>query len=393
MKLKSVIILSLLICSAYMCGCKDYRNDYEISKETQNGSSDVSAADYSAPLLGMCSNQAVGDEGMYYVQDNKIFYYSFNTQKSMNWCTVANCEHDNKECCGYIGDDDYLSKYLFYYNEHIYKLLKSENAAYLEQYSMDGSRHITIGKLWDKNSYVLDDNALLTAGCARIYEGKLYYLVNEDYKTVSLCSVDLNAGAKPQVICSYEEENKRVYASDFCVSKGFAAFALRFSDESESVQSIHVISLKEQKDYIFNEEVVYFGLDGSRILYPDPESPEDIISYDVVAQETKKIIDTDKENDYPSYYYSIICAGDYILLDNQIETFYGYQEQKEISRVYKIYDYNGTCIEEIPAQQYELAAFNGTIITALTTGRTIETYIYAPVNSDDGSIKTEWKKL
>lgn len=393
MKFKAVIILSVLICLAYMCGCRDYKKEYEISNETDIDSSFVSATDDEIALPGVCTNQAVSGDGLYYVQDNKIFYYSFNTQKSMNWCTVANCNHDNKECCGYMGEDEYLSKYLFYYNEHIYKLSKAENAAYLEQYSMDGSRHITIGKLWDKNSYVLDDETLLTTGCARMYGGRLYYLVNEDYKTVTLCSIDLNAAAKPQVICSYEEENKRVNAYDFYVSEGFAAFALRFSDESESTQSIHVVNLEEKKDYSVSEKIVYFGLDGSRILYPDPESPEDIISYDVVAQEAKKIIDTDKDGGYASYYNNIICAGDYILLDNEMETAYGYYEQKEISHVYKIYDYNGTCIKEIPAQQYGLTGFNGRIITAIKVGRTIETYIYMPVNPTDNSIQAEWKKL
>ena len=77
MKFKAVVILSLLVCSAYMCGCRDYKKEYEISKETDIDSSFVSATDDEIALSGVCTNQAVSGDGLYYVQDNKIFYYSF----------------------------------------------------------------------------------------------------------------------------------------------------------------------------------------------------------------------------------------------------------------------------------------------------------------------------
>ena len=193
-----------------------------------------------------------------------------------------------------------------------------------------------------------------------------------------------------------EEIEKFDFAKAGFAGEGTFSWEKEFTPDTyeTEVKVIFTPSDKEKKDYSVSEKIVYFGLDGSRILYPDPESPEDIISYDVVSQEAKKIIDTDKDGGYASYYNNIICAGDYILLDNEMETAYGYHEQKEISHVYKIYDYSGTCINEIPAQQYSLSGFNGRIMTAIKAGRTIETYIYMPVNpADNNSIQAEWKKL
>lgn len=393
MKSKKNAILLIIMYAICLSGCSSnvYEKDYLDSNSTTKGTSiNLLSIDDRISQIGMNSNQAVSNNGLYYVQDNKIFYYDFNTKKSLNWCTIPNCNHENVECSGYMGEDLFISKYIFFHDSHIYKISKDDNGAYLEQYKEDGSEQVRIGKLWDKNSYVLDDNALISTGCVKMDHGTVFFLINDDYKTVKLCSMDLKAGAIPKVMYEYGAGSEKVSVNSFMISDGFAAFSILLTNNEEKLQNIHVVNLEEQTDESYVADIPYFGLSGNTIIYSDPENPEDIMSYNLTTKENKKIIDVDADNKYPAYYNNIICTKDNILLDNEIEAYYGISAGVDIKHIYKIYDYEGVCIKEVPAEQFSLMSFEGRIITALKPEKNIEILIYLMTNENGQS---EWNKL
>lgn len=361
-----------------------------MSGTTEQGGIHIPSIDENISQIGMNSNQAVSNKGLYFVQDNKIFYYDFGTQKTINWCTLANCNHENKECSGYIGEDLFLSKYLFFHESHIYKISKDENGAYLEQYNEDGSNQVRIGKLWDKNSYVLEDKALISTGCVKMDHGKVYFLINDDYKTIQFCSMELKAGARPQVISEYGEGSEKVSAGSFMISDGFAGFSVVISGKEERQQYIHIVNLEDFTDESYRADIAYFGMKGDNLIYADPQNPEDLISYNIKTKETKKILDLDVDEKFAAYYNNIICTKEYILLDNEMERYYGALENKDIEHSYTIYDYDGVCIGKISAEQYSLVSFDGRFLTAFKPGKTIELYINLITNKDNVS---EWTKL
>lgn len=139
--LKAILLCAALIFSVFSgCGGKENgaaNADYEYSDYVF----DNDEAQYY-----MSNNSAAAETGYYYIANAPVYttsykflyYFDMVNKNSMPLCTKLNCEHNDESCDAYLSAEECLSSNIWYYNQRIYMIERSDEKDRLVSYDKTG---------------------------------------------------------------------------------------------------------------------------------------------------------------------------------------------------------------------------------------------------------------
>ena len=194
--LKAILLCAVLIFSVLSgCGGKDNgaaSADYEYSDYVF----DNNEAQYY-----MSDNAAAAETGYYYIANAPVYttsykflyYFDMINKNSMPLCTKLNCEHDDENCDAYLSAEECLSSNIWYYNQRIYMIERSDEKDRLVSYDKTGRDKKNVADLSvDGRSVIQSQNR------ACVSHGKLYYMLAGE-KSQFLYAVPLTGTDTPRL--------------------------------------------------------------------------------------------------------------------------------------------------------------------------------------------------
>lgn len=203
-KIILIIITVVTMLGISACGDKQSNQstvtyDYRYSSYTY---------DDNAPQYYMAGSAAASETGYYYIDgapvinnsNMYIYYYDMIKDMTIPLCSKVDCDHRTDECEAYISQNICVGSKIWYHNERLYMIEKTEEKDILVSYDKtmrDKKEEKTLsinGLSVNKNS----KNACIT-------NGKLYYELSGD-NSLFICAVSLNSDEQAYVVKEYVSE-------------------------------------------------------------------------------------------------------------------------------------------------------------------------------------------
>lgn len=194
-----VTMLGISACGDKQSNQSTVTDDYRYSSYTY---------DDNAPQYYMAGCAAASETGYYYidgapVSNNSnmyIYYYDMIKDMTIPLCSKVDCDHRTDECEAYISQNICVGSKIWYHNQRLYMIEKTEEKDILVSYDKtmrDKKEEKTLsinGLSVNKNS----KNACIT-------NGKLYYELSGD-NSLFICAVSLNSDEQAYVVKEYVSE-------------------------------------------------------------------------------------------------------------------------------------------------------------------------------------------
>ena len=194
-----VTMLGISACGDKQSNQSTVTDDYRYSSYTY---------DDNAPQYYMAGSAAASETGYYYIDgapvinnsNMYIYYYDMIKDMTIPLCSKVDCDHRTDECEAYISQNICVGSKIWYHNERLYMIEKTEEKDILVSYDKtmrDKKEEKTLsinGLSVNKNS----KNACIT-------NGKLYYELSGD-NSLFICAVSLNSDAQAYVVKEYVSE-------------------------------------------------------------------------------------------------------------------------------------------------------------------------------------------
>lgn len=194
-----VTMLGISACGDKQSNQSTVTDDYRYSSYTY---------DDNAPQYYMSGSAAASETGYYYIDgapvinnsNMYIYYYDMIKDMTIPLCSKVDCDHRTDECEAYISQNICVGSKIWYHNERLYMIEKTEEKDILVSYDKtmrDKKEEKTLsinGLSVNKNS----KNACIT-------NGKLYYELSGD-NSLFICAVSLNSDEQAYVVKEYVSE-------------------------------------------------------------------------------------------------------------------------------------------------------------------------------------------
>ena len=194
-----VTMLGISACGDKQSNQSTVTDDYRYSSYTY---------DDNAPQYYMAGSAAASETGYYYIDgapvinnsNMYIYYYDMIKDMTIPLCSKVDCDHRTDECEAYISQNICVGSKIWYHNESLYMIEKTEEKDILVSYDKtmrDKKEEKTLsinGLSVNKNS----KNACIT-------NGKLYYELSGD-NSLFICAVSLNSDEQAYVVKEYVSE-------------------------------------------------------------------------------------------------------------------------------------------------------------------------------------------
>ena len=194
-----VTMLGISACGDKQSNQSTVTDDYRYSSYTY---------DDNAPQYYMAGSAAASETGYYYIDgapvinnsNMYIYYYDMIKDMTIPLCSKVDCDHRTDECEAYISQNICVGSKIWYHNERLYMIEKTEEKDILVSYDKtmrDKKEEKTLsinGLSVNKNS----KNACIT-------NGKLYYKLSGD-NSLFICAVSLNSDEQAYVVKEYVSE-------------------------------------------------------------------------------------------------------------------------------------------------------------------------------------------
>lgn len=194
-----VTMLGISACGDKQSNQSTVTDDYRYSSYTY---------DDNAPQYYMAGSAAALETGYYYIDgapvinnsNMYIYYYDMIKDMTIPLCSKVDCDHRTDECEAYISQNICVGSKIWYHNERLYMIEKTEEKDILVSYDKtmrDKKEEKTLsinGLSVNKNS----KNACIT-------NGKLYYELSGD-NSLFICAVSLNSDEQAYVVKEYVSE-------------------------------------------------------------------------------------------------------------------------------------------------------------------------------------------
>ncbi len=194
-----VTMLGISACGDKQSNQSTVTDDYRYSSYTY---------DDNAPQYYMAGSAAASETGYYYIDgapvinnsNMYIYYYDMIKDMTIPLCSKVDCDHRTDECEAYISQNISVGSKIWYHNERLYMIEKTEEKDILVSYDKtmrDKKEEKTLsinGLSVNKNS----KNACIT-------NGKLYYELSGD-NSLFICAVSLNSDEQAYVVKEYVSE-------------------------------------------------------------------------------------------------------------------------------------------------------------------------------------------
>lgn len=194
-----VTMLGISACGDKQSNQSTVTDDYRYSSYTY---------DDNAPQYYMAGSAAASETGYYYIDgapvinnsNMYIYYYDMIKDMTIPLCSKVDCDHRTDECEAYISQNICVGSKIWYHNERLYMIEKTEEKDIHVSYDKtmrDKKEEKTLsinGLSVNKNS----KNACIT-------NGKLYYELSGD-NSLFICAVSLNSDEQAYVVKEYVSE-------------------------------------------------------------------------------------------------------------------------------------------------------------------------------------------
>lgn len=194
-----VTMLGISACGDKQSNQSTVTDDYRYSSYTY---------DDNAPQYYMAGSAAASETGYYYIDgapvinnsNMYIYYYDMIKDMTIPLCSKVDCDHRTDECEADISQNICVGSKIWYHNERLYMIEKTEEKDILVSYDKtmrDKKEEKTLsinGLSVNKNS----KNACIT-------NGKLYYELSGD-NSLFICAVSLNSDEQAYVVKEYVSE-------------------------------------------------------------------------------------------------------------------------------------------------------------------------------------------
>lgn len=194
-----VTMLGISACGDKQSNQSTVTDDYRYSSYTY---------DDNAQQYYMAGSAAASETGYYYIDgapvinnsNMYIYYYDMIKDMTIPLCSKVDCDHRTDECEAYISQNICVGSKIWYHNERLYMIEKTEEKDILVSYDKtmrDKKEEKTLsinGLSVNKNS----KNACIT-------NGKLYYELSGD-NSLFICAVSLNSDEQAYVVKEYVSE-------------------------------------------------------------------------------------------------------------------------------------------------------------------------------------------
>lgn len=194
-----VTMLGISACGDKQSNQSTVTDDYRYSSYTY---------DDNAPQYYMAGSAAASETGYYYIDgapvinnsNMYIYYYDMIKDMTIPLCSKVDCDNRTDECEAYISQNICVGSKIWYHNERLYMIEKTEEKDILVSYDKtmrDKKEEKTLsinGLSVNKNS----KNACIT-------NGKLYYELSGD-NSLFICAVSLNSDEQAYVVKEYVSE-------------------------------------------------------------------------------------------------------------------------------------------------------------------------------------------
>lgn len=194
-----VTMLGISACGDKQSNQSTVTDDYRYSSYTY---------DDNAPQYYMAGSAAASETGYYYIDgapvinnsNMYIYYYDMIKDMTIPLCSKVDCDHRTDECEAYISQNICVGSKIWYHNQRLYMIEKTEEKDILVSYDKtmrDKKEEKTLsinGLSVNKNS----KNACIT-------NGKLYYELSGD-NSLFICTVSLNSDEQAYVVKEYVSE-------------------------------------------------------------------------------------------------------------------------------------------------------------------------------------------
>lgn len=189
-----VTMLGISACGDKQSNQSTVTDDYRYSSYTY---------DDNAPQYYMAGSAAASETGYYYIDgapvinnsNMYIYYYDMIKDMTIPLCSKVDCDHRTDECEAYISQNICVGSKIWYHNERLYMIEKTEEKDILVSYDKKEEKTLSINGLSvNKNS----KNACIT-------NGKLYYELSGD-NSLFICAVSLNSDEQAYVVKEYVSE-------------------------------------------------------------------------------------------------------------------------------------------------------------------------------------------
>lgn len=194
-----VTMLGISACGDKQSNQSTVTDDYRYSSYTY---------DDNAPQYYMAGSAAASETGYYYIDgapvinnsNMYIYYYDMIKDMTIPLCSKVDCDHRTDECEAYISQNICVGSKIWYHNERLYMIEKTEEKDILVSYDKtmrDKKEEKTLsinGLSVNKNS----KNACIT-------NGKLYYELSGD-NSLFICAVSLDSDEQAYVVKEYVSE-------------------------------------------------------------------------------------------------------------------------------------------------------------------------------------------
>ena len=204
--MKKILLIMMTVTTALVMTACSGKTNRQTSSEDYKYSSYV--YDDNAPQYYMSDNAAASETGYYYIagapvnnnRNSYIYYYDMIKDMTIPLCSKVDCDHRTDECEAYISQNICVGSKIWYHNQRLYMIEKTEEKDILVSYDKtmrDKKEEKTLsinGLSVNKNS----KNACIT-------NGKLYYELSGD-NSLFICAVSLNSDEQAYVVKEYVSE-------------------------------------------------------------------------------------------------------------------------------------------------------------------------------------------
>lgn len=194
-----VTMLGISACGDKQSNQSTVTDDYRYSSYTY---------DDNAPQYYMAGSAAASETGYYYIDgapvinnsNMYIYYYDMIKDMTIPLCSKVDCDHRTDECEAYISQNICVGSKIWYHNERLYMIEKTEEKDILVSYDKT-MRDKKEEKTLSINGLSVNENSKN----ACITNGKLYYELSGD-NSLFICAVSLNSDEQAYVVKEYVSE-------------------------------------------------------------------------------------------------------------------------------------------------------------------------------------------
>ena len=194
-----VTMLGISACGDKQSNQSTVTDDYRYSSYTY---------DDNAPQYYMAGSAAASETGYYYIDgapvinnsNMYIYYYDMIKDMTIPLCSKVDCDHRTDECEAYISQNICVGSKIWYHNERLYMIEKTEEKDILVSYDKT-MRDKKEEKTLSINGLSVNENSKN----ACVTNGKLYYELSGD-NSLFICAVSLNSDEQAYVVKEYVSE-------------------------------------------------------------------------------------------------------------------------------------------------------------------------------------------